>query len=1084
MTAAVTTTQYYDRGEITSKTNAATFTRSTSSGHLTSLSRLSSVPKRGHFTRTCSDNVLSRSRGNPLPVFNNGNPDSRDDTKDYEHEHEITAAGPRMSDSDPEAAITQIPSGVIFPSKDEPLEMRGTKQPRHSRTDTKPRSMSRSLSRLARRSWISTSRSPSPSASKHEHMQNAIIPSETSSLLTRSSLISTVNTQEASSTLKNTARSQRRTLSTFTGKARPESAVPSVPAIPKSFSTDKLPFVRNRALERTPTVPNSTSVERLQGLWIDPLRKKDELWNVFRTLDGDFQKFQSRTSTLKTAVVRSALLPFLRTYADHFSNTALRPEDLDRRVNILNKWWTGLLEMLNGRNGESVSGSDRPTILDAVTSIMIRPEWSMPYLGGRLRYETGSRPMPNSHSTTSLGSTSSDFLAESVFHNVKNVFVQNLLSQMTYVVDKMSARSVPASVVTFCGRATAYAFFYCDGVAEILVRLWSPSRDTIKRVISEYYLEKDVDLRHVSGGVKVNFPQSLHGLAFTSVNATMRHLRSRPQLSNAMAYIPWHGPWASRWAGRDTDLFFGFTKSYLNLLVTFLPADSIMEERLCAPGYVLLQGQMLTILDGIIQNDSSHNGQPLLDPLYTPEPFRETDASASVLPLPPAVVNRSMAEHRLIILLRDCLSGSALIIGRVKEMFAESFECLLKAAARRTSMFDHNACFSLCDCMEEALAILTRYFTSARSQSSTIDWPFWFKVCRQMLESQNTMTEIRLYAFLYSLWTTITAEEACRRRVCLEWLLDEEFFDTQFHHWCPMVRAYYMRLLCWRIGRSSGSSSVLDKMIMETLILRLRQAWENFLRLQETALSTGRPRLSTAPCSPAPSRHLLIIRNDSQPAAGGMFLTFDSILSPSSSTMATAYERHGSMNTLMGTDEAHALKDSPSVGKKSWSLFKNIMPFAISSVDSSKSISRHGAPKARSSHLDPQSKTDSSLSPKDFNVPEGPAFRAHSFKFSLEWIDGERVPFGKEQHLYPPRLPLFSSSRHSPSELSEPDQDPVNLKGTTTVQGKYAGRALAEWDLLIDEFQEFSKRRIAEGVPDDSLVETPTLGVETFRRPG
>ncbi|KAL8945018.1 MAG: hypothetical protein Q9216_000002 [Gyalolechia sp. 2 TL-2023] len=850
---------------------------------------------------------------------------------------------------------------------------------------------------------------------------------------------------------------------------------------------DKLPLVRNRALERAPAVPTSASVDRLQGLGTESSRKKDDLWSEFRALDGDFQKFQSRTSTLKTAVVRSTLLPFLRTYADHLSNNTLRPEDVDRRVNILNRWWTGLLEMLNGRNGESVSGSDRPAIVEAVTSIMVRPEWSIPYLGGRFRHEAGSRLPLNSRSTTSLGSTSSDFLAESVFHNVKNIYVQNLLSQMAYVVEKMSARNVPASVVTFCGKATAYAFFYCDSVAEILVRLWRPSRETIGRVLAEHNLEKDADLKDSANSVMPNFPQSLHGLAFNSVRATMRHLRSRPQLPVAMAYIPWQGPWIGRWAGRDTDIFFGFTKSYFNLLNSFLPSDSTSEERLCAPGYVLLQGQMLTVLDSVIQNSNSHNGQALLDPLYVPELFRETDASASILPLPPTTISRSMAEHRLIILLRDCLSGSALIVSRVRDMFAESFERLLKAAARRTSMFNHNACFSLCDCMEEALAILMRYFNSTKSDTSTLDWPFWLKVCRQMLESQNTMTDVRLYAFLYSLWTTITAEENRKRQVCLEWLLDEECFEKHFNHWCPMVRAYYMRLLCWRIGRSGGSGSVLDNMILKTLTLRLHRVWENFLYLQDSALHTGRPRLSTAPCSPAPSRHLLIIRNDSQPAPGGMFLTFDSILSPSSSTVATAYERHGSMGKFMGTNESYTSRDPPSIGKKSWSLLKNIMPFAgsamVSSKESSKNNSRGGGPKSRNGYTEAQTKMDVSLSSKSSITPESPTFRAHSFKFSLEWIDSEKVPFGKEQQIHAPRLPLSLSNQYKPSEFSESNHEPVDPKGAAAVQGKYAGRALVEWDLLVDEFQDFFRRRIAEGVPNDSLVETPTLGVETFRRP-
>jgi hypothetical protein len=49
-----------------------------------------------------------------------------------------------------------------------------------------------------------------------------------------------------------------------------------------------------------------------------------------------------------------------------------------------------------------------------------------------------------------------------------------------------------------------------------------------------------------------------------------------------------------------------------------------------------------------------------------------------------------------------------------------------------------------------------------------------------------------------------------KEALCLEWLLSEEVFVRFFTHWCPMVRAYYMRLLCWRICRDAGSPNELD----------------------------------------------------------------------------------------------------------------------------------------------------------------------------------------------------------------------------------------------------------------------------------
>ena len=55
----------------------------------------------------------------------------------------------------------------------------------------------------------------------------------------------------------------------------------------------------------------------------------------------------------------------------------------------------------------------------------------------------------------------------------------------------------------------------------------------------------------------------------------------------------------------------------------------------------------------------------------------------------------------------------------------------------------------------------------------------------------------------------IAAEQGRREALCTGWLLTEETFGKLFNNWCPMVRAYYMRLLCWRICRDSGNTTEL-----------------------------------------------------------------------------------------------------------------------------------------------------------------------------------------------------------------------------------------------------------------------------------
>ena len=522
-------------------------------------------------------------------------------------------------------------------------------------------------------------------------------------------------------------------------------------------------------------------------------------------------RFLSKPSTSKANVIRTVLLPFLRTYHEHQSNKTLRAEDLDRRVNILNKWWTGLLEMLNGRNGQSVSGNDRPTVLEGVTGIMLRPEWKISTLSISSRPDR-FRPSLKSRSTTSLESTASEFLAESVLHNVRNTFIQNLLSQMAFVVDKMSMRNVPASVVTFCGKATAYAFFFCPVVAEILVRLWTVPSEAVRRVLNEVDVSRNTNMGHVADKVSTRFPTHLRILALRSLPSLIRYLRRPPQIPLSSAYIPWYGPWVGRWAGRDSDLLFVFFKHFHILSCEYIGDGATKVERICAPCCALVQAQLLTILDGTIHRSAS---QPYIEAPSGPQPITFDDvlganASAAALPLPAPNLIRAMAENRIILLLREFLLDTSNNLDLARRTFAESFGDLLKAAARRTSLFDHTTCFTLCDFLEEAIDILARYYNNSDDPASFLDWSFWLEVCKQMMNSHNSMTEVRLYAFLYSLWAFITTDDMRKQDVCLNWILSEDHFQQQFNHWCPMVRAYYMRLLCWRIARLDGEESALN----------------------------------------------------------------------------------------------------------------------------------------------------------------------------------------------------------------------------------------------------------------------------------
>jgi len=525
-------------------------------------------------------------------------------------------------------------------------------------------------------------------------------------------------------------------------------------------------------------------------------------------------RFQTKSIALKANVLRTTLLPFLRSYAAHPSNHRLRAEDLDRRVNILNGWWTGLLELLAGRNNQSISGTDRPAILEGITGIMERPEWRLspsPFCALADRVETSSTSTANS--TASLSSGSSDFLAESVFHNVKNIFTQNLLSQMAYVVDKMSLRNAAASLVTFCGKTCAYAFCFCPGIADVLVRLWEPSMDLMRRVLEESGISRQDRLGVVADRIVPSFPPNLHSLKIQSLATAVRLLRQPINPPLGTAQWDWHGPWLKRWSGAESDLFYVFVKHYHILVTEFLPVEPSDAERICVPGLVMVHAQVLVNLDATVNRHATQqlqeDQQPSTATITFDDVLGDPETSAT-LPIPPANAARQLAENRVIMLIRDFLSERNAHLSTARRIFAEGFSRLLKGLARKVSLYDNNACYTLCDLLEEAFIILVRYEQLDPSQHSVLDWAFWLSVCKQMTVSQNTATEIKLYAFLYSTWSVIVADESRWSTLCLDFLLEPEFFESRFNHWCPMVRSYYMRLLCWRVARYDGQETECD----------------------------------------------------------------------------------------------------------------------------------------------------------------------------------------------------------------------------------------------------------------------------------
>ncbi|CAK7563469.1 MAG: hypothetical protein SEPTF4163_001338 [Sporothrix epigloea] len=763
---------------------------------------------------------------------------------------------------------------------------------------------------------------------------------------------------------------------------------------------------------------------------------RDPLWVAFKDLETNFFKFLSKTTTAQRMIlVRATLIPFLRRYVAGGSNPGtsakanalLVPEDVERRASILNRWWMALLEMLDGpsqaqthtgkaqdglfgsstffgtsttTNGtfHAVTGVDRPVVLECMSLIMSRPEWRLLTAVFRPLAERspGERVRARANTADSHTCTAPDesalLVEESAEHNVRTMFINNLLAQLILMVNKMALRQAPVSIVNFAGKACAYAFFFVPGVADILIRLWSLDKniELVRRMADAFGLPRRS--KGESEDLVALFPPNIGPLGWTSVNAMQAKLRRPPRMDllppayvSACSRVSWFAPsWLSRWRGADTDLLFIFCKYYHVLADEFMPASLQLPlvEKARAPGFVLLHAQLLQIFDSTIHRQAAveaamlmagtpmTEGMPSLwmqQQMKQRQPYLLSSVDDAFVPSfvmqPSHNLFRDMDENRIIALLRDLLTSSETLAG-ARATFTSTTMVLLKAATLRTSQYDHSGCYILCDFLHGILQVLDNYYGYSQARGADedaaarlvdfVDWTFWLDVCKMMLKSNNTMSEIRVLSFVFATWDIVTANPSRKEALCVDWLLTEEVFEKFFSNWCPMVRAYYMRVLCWRVCRDAGSSNELDAKIFQLVSKRLQTVWSHYLWLKNKADADGVPAPSTAPSLPQPGKRFMIVRTEITPPQPGLFVrasatinsgpngrastTFDSLASSvsgiNSSATATAgpslfrSELGNRRHSFAATSTVDDKKISASSAKVKWSLLGKVLNLA------------------------------------------------------------------------------------------------------------------------------------------------------------
>ncbi len=295
---------------------------------------------------------------------------------------------------------------------------------------------------------------------------------------------------------------------------------------------------------------------------------------------------------------------------------------------------------------------------------------------------------------------------------------------------------------------------------------------------------------------------------------------------------------------------------------------------------------------------------------------------------------------------------------------------------------------------------------------------------------------------------------------------------------------------------------------------RLRSNWAYYLYQKQQAEKSRVLPPSTAPCYPAPGRRLLIIRNDNQAPVANLFLGFDGLMASSVAREAT-FKRQASLLARFDAAEAEGPKltsdGSNPPSKKRWTFMGKMLPASLSATTDPDTRGKGTSSPTRTLE-DARRETalartrppmhSKKLSSDSETPPTTSAYRAFSFKFSLEWSqhfekpmagggvnrNGAGLNIGPERRVVSPKLPSTAQNNidNFPNVNKEvlPKDPSSPVGGSEIARATYAGRALAEWAIIAQECNNFVERRLKEGVPSPKWVEVPTLGVEGFRKFG
>ncbi|EEB09306.1 fungal family protein [Schizosaccharomyces japonicus yFS275] len=745
-----------------------------------------------------------------------------------------------------------------------------------------------------------------------------------------------------------------------------------------------------------------------------------EICEDWRPLCDNLSRFFSANTHQKGDILRWNILPFLRKYASR----SMPRHDVDRKRGLLYKWWVTILRTLEGipmTATASMPVSDILACIEAIASIADRPEWRQ------------------------LDTESPSYLEYQLV----------LFDTLSYIHGLMLRKHPPAWMYRWFARIVTICFFNLKDFAPVLLKAF--------RIKSSYLNE----LYEPVQASRLNSSDSKYeDSLFQSFPAHLRNISDDIFTKSSELCIPtfdvgygrkplvFSRAWLKAWSFEHHSLFFHFLGCYHSFVASRVPFQLPGKTIYRLPGYLHFHAHLAAICVTAIQ-PPEHRRHSVTDHLHR-RPGPHT----------PPVNSRLSSDFTRLRGLNDTQDALRHLEDSLQSLLQQTTSCrqqqlrllytlehVLLIIAKQANIYEVRACFSMC-------ALAETWFHVLNSYGHQLKFKPWIEVCQRYIESGQTLPTVRIITFLFAVWPLLSKADA--KYASIEWILCPKIFFRLFLDWSPMVRAYFHRFVCWRLVKIEEDECLWKADVLFQLRHLMKFCFEEYTSYREDCLTSGRQPPSILPCTPTPSRRLVIALYKGQSRRVNQPTSEVTPEGPSDSMLPQLYAGVNAVSTSVTSSV-----------KRAWSLLRSTL------------VPSQGAGEAMISgngYI-----TDSISKPTvnelDFADTDKPLRKPPMYKFiyttcrstpSCYFTVSPRSYKELLQHFSQIQLPYQANCYLYTSNhiVGHPPMDKMNLPKGFSV---YTGRALVEWALVVQEFDDFYTQYRAKNMSD--FVETPDLTI-------